>query len=158
MQRRLDRNSLHLRVYADESFANNSDSTTQLGYLALLCGANDNANLLQCSSHKSRRTVWKGLGGDFMALADGLGYSLGIREDLERIIGYKLKLTVFTDFKYLFHLITGNPNTSEKRLIIDIHAIRKAYTRMELDAVAWTRSESNLADAFTKPKYKAILN
>lgn len=57
LQQKLDPETLHIRVYADSSFANNEDLSTQLGYLVLLCDARKRCNVLHYSSHKSRRTV-----------------------------------------------------------------------------------------------------
>ena len=38
---KLDIATLHLRAYSDSSFANNYDQTTQLGYIVMLCDANE---------------------------------------------------------------------------------------------------------------------
>jgi hypothetical protein len=40
--------------------------------------------------------------------------------------------------------------TKEKRLMIDIMALRQSYERRELSEVRWIQGEDNLADAFTK--------
>ena len=44
-QRKLDYDTLYLRVYADSSFADNDDSTTQLGYILLICDAFNHCNV-----------------------------------------------------------------------------------------------------------------
>ena len=41
LQQPLDRKSLHIRVYADGSFADNVDMKTQLGYIILMCDDSD---------------------------------------------------------------------------------------------------------------------
>lgn len=60
-------------------------------FLALLCDAEDNADVLQYSPHKSRRVVRSVLGGEVMAFADYFEYGLAIPEDLERITVWKLE-------------------------------------------------------------------
>jgi hypothetical protein len=40
--------------------------------------------------------------------------------------------------------------TKEKRLMIDIMALRQSYERRELSEVRWINGSDNLADAFTK--------
>jgi len=41
--------------------------------------------------------------------------------------------------------------TKEKRLMIDIMAIRQSYERRELSEIRWIAGDSNPADAMTKP-------
>ncbi len=57
---------------------------------------------------------------------------------------------VFTDSKCLFDTITKLSTVSEKRLLIDIAAIREAYTNGDLTNVAHVSSKFNLANVFTK--------
>jgi hypothetical protein len=40
--------------------------------------------------------------------------------------------------------------TKEKRLIIDIMALRQSYERRELTEVRWIHGDDNITDAFTK--------
>ncbi len=53
----LDRYSPHLRVYSDASFASNDDSSSQLGYIILLCDESNHCQILNYSSKKSKRVV-----------------------------------------------------------------------------------------------------
>lgn len=149
---------MHLRIYADGSFANNTDSTSQLGFVVWLWDDEDKANLLQYSSHTTRRVVRSVLGRELMAFAEGMDYELAVREDIERITGWELKFKMFTDSKSVFDVITLNTTTSEKRLMVDIRAIREAYDRMDIDAVAWIRSELKTADYLPKVKENGVLN
>lgn len=66
-------------VYADSSFANNEDSTVQLRYLVSLCDAQNSADVLHFTGHKSRRVVRSVLGGKVVAFADYLDYGLTIK-------------------------------------------------------------------------------
>ena len=157
-QRQLDADSLYLRVYADSSFADNDDLSTQLGCIALLCDATGKCNVIHFSSHKSRRIVRSVLGGEVYAFADGMDIGLTLKHDLENILGRPIGLQMCTDSKTLFDVVTKNTTTTEKRLMIDIKAVRESYERMELSDVAWIRSENNPADALTKVKENAVLN
>lgn len=42
--------------------------------------------------------------------------------------------------------------------MVDVSAFREAYTRMDLSAVAWVRSENNPAESLTKPKENMVMN
>jgi hypothetical protein len=50
----------------------------------------------------------------------------------------------------IFDAITKLSQFREKRLLIDSHALRNAYTSGELMDIVHVRSEHNLADALTK--------
>ncbi|KAK6208665.1 hypothetical protein QIS74_12183 [Colletotrichum tabaci] len=60
---------------------------------------------------------------------------------LPRVEGYSYSL-----YECLVKLGT----TQEKRLMIDIMALRQSYERRELYEVRWIHGDDNLADAFTK--------
>lgn len=111
LQEKLDLNSLHIRVYTDGSFADNDDLTTQLGYIVLLCDDHDRCNVLNFSSHKSRRVVRSVLGGETYAFADGMDFGLSMKYDIEAMIDRKIPLRLFTDSKSLFDVITKNTVT-----------------------------------------------
>ena len=62
-----------------------------------------------------------------------------------------------TDSKSLFDIISKGSRTSEKRIMIDIHASRAAYMAHEISNIGFVRSENNLADGFTKDKKQKTL-
>ena len=53
----LDRETLHLRAYTDASFATNDDHSSQLGFVVLLCDAEDRCHILDFASRKCKRVV-----------------------------------------------------------------------------------------------------
>ena len=159
---KLDTKSLHLKVYSDSSFANNSDLSSQLGYIVLLCDKFYKCNILHFSSHKSRRIVRSVLGGEVYAFADAFDYAYTMRHDLQSLLGQDIPIQMFTDSKSLFDVITKCSHTTEKRLMIDISTVRKAYENFEISDVGFLGSENNPADAFTKigsfPSLQKLLN
>lgn len=50
----------------------------------------------------------------------------------------------------LFNVIVKSTTTTEKRLMIDIHAVREAYDWREVGNVGWIKSIDNLADGLTE--------
>ena len=72
----LDLDTLHLRVYSDASFASNDDSTSQLGYIILLCDANDRCHVLSFSSKKSKRNVRSIMAGEIYALSAAFDHAI----------------------------------------------------------------------------------
>lgn len=71
----LDQNTLQLIAYADSSFANNSDLTSQLRYIVFLCDAKNKCNVLHYSSYKSLQVTRSALGGEIYAFADAFNYA-----------------------------------------------------------------------------------
>lgn len=151
--RPLDRTTLHLRVYADASFASNDDNSSQLGFVILLCDAVDRCHVLAYSSKKSRRVVRSIMAGEVYAFANAFDEAFIIKYDLERLYKQPVPLTMLTDSKQLFDVITRASHTTEKRLMIDIAAAREAYNRKEISNVGLVKSANNLADGLTKPGF-----
>ena len=155
---KLDHDSLHLRVYADASFANNPDLTSQLGYIVLLSDKTGKCNVLHFASYKSRRVCRSFLGAEVYAFADAFDYVYVMKHDLEQILDKRIPLQMFTDSKSLFDVIVKNSTTAERRLMIDIKDVRESYEQLKISNVGFVRSEDNPADALTKAKTCSALN
>jgi len=148
----LDTTSLRLRAYADASFATNDDHSSQLGFLILLADASGRAHVLSFSSRKSKRVVRSIMAGEVYALTAAFDEAYMLRYDLERLYDHHIPLTVLTDSKQLFDVITRGSHPTEKRLLIDVAAAREAYGQRELSNVGLVASENNPADGLTKVK------
>lgn len=146
----LDVDSLHLRAYSDASFATNSDCKSQLGYIVILSDKYNVANVLHFVSHKSKRVARSVLGAETYAFADAFDFSYCAKNDLEQILNKKVPLHIITDSKSLFDVITQCSNTSERRLMIDLEAVREAYESHSISNVGFVRGPNNPADGLTK--------
>lgn len=155
---KVDRKYLHLRVYADFSFANNSDLTSQLGYIVLLAEKFGKCNILHYASYRIRRTNRSVLVTEVYAFADAFEFPYRMRHDLENLLGQRIPLQMFTDSKSLFDVIKKNSTTAERRLMTDIKDVREAYEQQRISNVGFVCSENNLTDAFTKEKPCDALN
>ena len=90
------------------------------------------------------------LGAEMLAFADAFDLSFLLKRDLEDILGKKLPLKMLTDSKCLFDIITKQSETTEKRLEIDVKAVREGYNAFEISDIGFIRSANNPADALTK--------
>ena len=147
---KLDEASLPIVTFDDASFSNNADGSTQLGYLILLADKTGNANVLQFASYKAKRVVRSVLSGETIAFADAFDSSFTLRHDLQNIIGKEIRLTMLADSLSLFRVIVNSSVTTEKRLMIDIRAARESNEKSEFEFLGWIKSQTNLADGFTK--------
>jgi len=74
------------------------------------------------------------------------------------ILRTHVPLIMMTDSEILFSIIVRNRQTSEKRLMIDIRAIREAYAERVISNIALIASEHNIADAMTKIGHNTSLD
>jgi Reverse transcriptase (RNA-dependent DNA polymerase) len=146
----LDINTLRIVAYSDASFANNADLSSQLGFVIFLSDASRKCNVFNYRSYKSRRVTRSVLGGEILAFADAFDCAYTLRKDIEKMLGRKVPLSLLTDSKSLFDIITKSSSTLEKRLMIDVAAARESYANEELSDIGLIRGEHNPADAFTK--------
>lgn len=154
----LDTESTHVAVFADASFANNSDYSSQLGFVACLMDKHNRANIINYSSIKSKRVTRSVLAAELYAIVHGFDYGYVLRHTIGKIIGTDVKLKLYTDSKCLFDSLISLNTTSEKRLMIDLSGLRQCYERREITEVLWIPGEQNPADVMTKDVNCLALN
>lgn len=153
----LDSESLFLVCYSDASFSNNADMTSQLGYIVILMDKHQRRTIIQFASRKCRRVTRSCMAAESLALVDAFDNAFVIKHDVQRMIGSRVPLLMLTDSKCLFDVITGSRYTSEKRLMIDLEALREAYKRRDIDNIGLINSADNAADSLTKLKANSAL-
>ena len=145
--------SLKLAIFTDASFANNTDYTSQIGYVVVLADKHNRANILHWSSTKCKRVTRSVLASELYAMAHGFDIGAAIKTTIERILEIEyLPITLCTDSKSLYECLVKLGTTQEKRLMIDIMCLRQSYERREIAEVIWISGTSNPADAMTKSK------
>jgi hypothetical protein len=157
----LDLATAKLFVFVDGSFANNKDLSSQIGHEIIL--ANEAAgdeefeikgNLIHYSSTKSKRVIRSVLASEIYGMIGGVDMAIAINTTI-KIITDELRFTaiptvVYTDSYSLYECLVKLGTTKEKRLMIDIMAIRQSYERRELQEIRWINGQDNPADAMTK--------
>ena len=147
---KLDQDSLRITTHSDASFSNNDDNSSQIRFIILLSDATNNCAILRYSSYKSRRIARSSMAAETFAFADAFDAAYAIKFDLEKLLNKSIPLLMLTDSKALFDVITRSKYTTEKRLMIDIAAVRQAYNEKEINNIALIKSEFNPADGLTK--------
>jgi hypothetical protein len=157
----IDLSTAKLFVFVDASFANNKDFSSQLGYEIIIAnestGENDftiHGNLIHWSSTKSKRITRSVLASEIYGMVGGVDMAISIGTTLKMITD-RLKLSVIptivcTDSYSLYECLVKLGTTKEKRLMIDIMALRQSYERRELFEIRWINGQDNPADALTK--------
>jgi len=142
--------------FADASFANNHDLSTQLGHIVFLCDAKGNAAPIAFRSYKSRRVVRSAMAGEVIAFSDMFDVAVTLAEEIRAIYDRPIPLHLLTDSK-AFDIISKGSRTSEKRMMLDIAAAREGFRDRVISDIGFVRSSHNLADGLTKPMQQAAL-
>ena len=158
----LDLQRTKLFVFVDGSFANNKDFSSQIGYLIILANetfieSNEfvvNGNLIHYSSTKSKRVTRSVLASEIYGMVGGVDMAIAINTTLhminEQLDLPKVSIVVCTDSYSLYECLVKLGTTKEKRLMIDIMALRQSYERREITEIRWINGHDNPADAMTK--------
>ena len=158
----LDMPTAKLFVFVDGSFANNKDFSSQLGYEIMIANETTGqdeftikCNLIHQSSTKSKRVTRSVLASEIYGIVGGVNMAIAINSTIKIITKQldlpDIPLIVCTDFYSLYKCLVKLGTTQEKRLMIDIMALRQSYKRRELFDVRQINGQDNPADAMTKP-------
>lgn len=157
----LNLDSAKLFVFVDGSFANNVDLSSQIGYVIVLANEKTNkgsfkitGNIVHWSSTKCKRITRAILASELYGMVAGIDIGISISTTLQLITKQlniaSIPVVVCTDSFSLYECLVKLGTTKEKRLMIDIMAIRQSYERRELSEIRWIEGNSNPADSMTK--------
>ena len=150
-----------LMVFVDGSFANNKDLSSQLGFILMLVNESADTNtftirgnVIHYSSTKCKRVTRSVLASEIYGMVNGFDIGIAIATTLrmvtERLGLPPIPLVICTDSYSLYECLVKLGTTKEKRLMIDIMALRQSYERREITEIRWIDGDDNPADAFTK--------
>lgn len=109
----LNTNELQISVFIDASFVENSDHSSQLGFLITLMVNNNRANIIHYSPFKSKRITRSVIAAELYAMMAGFYASSVIGATMSKLFGKKIPLRIFTDSKLQYshggHLSPGCP-------------------------------------------------
>ncbi|KAI0993952.1 hypothetical protein K3495_g14232 [Podosphaera aphanis] len=83
-------------------------------------------------------------------MCHGFDIACVVKDTVDSFLGYKVPIILCIDSFSFFECLVKLGTTREKRLMIDITALRQAYERREITEIIWIKGESNPADALTK--------
>jgi len=140
-----------LLLFCDASHGNLSGGGSQGGFVIFLQGSNDNLSPpLIWRSHKLKRVVKSAMGAETMALLEGAEYVMLIKTIIKEITLIDLPIICISDNKSVVDAINSTSVLEDKRLYIDICALRQMIERKELNRIILTTSQNQLADCLTK--------
>lgn len=143
-------NPLHLSVYCDASYGNLPSGGSQGGQIVFLSDENGSLSPLSWTSRKVRRVCRSTISSETMSMLDAVDMSIWIMHILKDITGNQPKgAKLKTDSKSLYDAAHSTTAVEEKRLRVDIAAIREEIRKRSI-TVDWIPKSEQLADVLTK--------
>ena len=148
-------NKVEVLLYSDASFGNLADGGSQGGFVVFLRGENGMINPVTWQSRKLRRVARSTLASETLALADGVDCALSVAKLLKELLLNKystdeIPIKCYIDNNDLQQALYSKKLVSERRLRIELNAIKQLIQNGEIASVKWVRSEDQLANVLTK--------
>ena len=138
-------------LYTDSSLGNVEDSYSQGAFVLFLAELKKDGisvTLLDWNSKKLRRIARSSLTAETLAMNDSVDHGLYMRALIREFIGRDLKIEVLNDNNNLIQLIHSDKSTTEKRILLDLAALREHFrTGIRFHFVP---TRNCLADGLTK--------
>ena len=147
---KLDIKTIRLLLFTDASFANCNNLKSQIGFLLVLADGSNNANILHYGSSRCKRITRSVMAAEVHGLIHGFDAAYVTRHMMEEILGKEIPMDIFVDSRTLFNIVAKDASPSEKRLKIDIWALKESYNKKEFENLYWIEGEKNPADPLTK--------
>ena len=143
-----------MKIYSDASLGNCQTGNTQGGYFIFL-QSGKNINPLSWSSKKLKRIARSTLAAETLAMADAMDngiFSASLLSELTTgtVKPEILNISLVTDCRSLHDNLNSNKAVTEKRLRLEIAAIREALQRELIKESVWVSTENQIADVLTK--------
>ena len=145
----LDLSSAKLTVYADASYGNLRDGGSQGGYIIFLSDRYGRCSPMSWCSKRIRRVARSTLSAETQAAVEALDASYLLKKSLSEIVDADLEVTLYTDNKSLIDAINTTNLTTDKRLRVDLAALREMFENDEVK-FKWIETKKQLADILTK--------
>ena len=132
---KLDLRNMKLAVYYDASFANPKDGGSQGGFIIFLYDGLQNCCPIAWSSKRIKRVVCSTLATETLAGVESFDTAFLLSSNTGEILCNKkdkgIEMNLFTDNKCLFDAINTTYVVLDKRLRVDIAALREMHDKNE---------------------------
>ena len=149
----MDLKSIQIVVYADASYGNLPNGGSMGGHIVFLSDTNGACAPISWSSKRIPRVVRSTLAAETLSAVDAMDSAhLSLKVLLEFLPEKKkreIMVSLFTDNKSLFDLVSTSNLTRDKRLRVDVAALREICEKGEAQ-IRWIDSMNQIADVLTK--------
>lgn len=141
-------------VFTDASLGNINDGTGSVGaHIIWLVDSEGNCCPITWQANKIKRVVRSTIAAEALSLLEGLEASYYYRKMIENMLGLAHKtidISAYTDNKSVVEAVYSTKMVDDKRLRVDIAAIRELLQRNEISDIRWCPGSAQLADCMTK--------
>jgi transposase InsO family protein len=143
-----------LVLFTDAAHANLSDGVGSTGALLVLLMNNQNKCCpLVWHTHKIKRVVKSTIAAEALSLLEGLENTCYIRQMIQEILGItdtNIPIEAYIDNKSVTEALQSTKLVDDKRLRLDIAAIKELVETRQIQSVRWCPGKLQLADVMTK--------
>ena len=138
--------------FSDASWGNLPDGGSQGGHLIFIMGEGGEANLISWQSRRLKRIARSTLAAETLSVMGGCDSSILLATQISEIFENNLKVPILlvTDNESLANASRTTTSVEEKRLRIDMAALREMVNSGEIEEIKWVPTECQLADCLTK--------
>lgn len=112
-------------MFADASFANNKEMSSQIGFIVCMVDETYTTNILLYGSIKSKRIARSAHSEEILKIAQAFSQASTIRLSTIAMLGRKIHLKLYTDSHSLYERLGFTKSTTEKYLLIDLSRFRR---------------------------------
>jgi hypothetical protein len=147
-----DRHFWKMVVLSDASFANMQDGCSSCGgHVIVLVGQNQACCVLAWSSKKIKRVVRSTLAAEMLSLSEALEHTIYLRHEVMELVGKgSLPIIGIVDNKSVVDALYSTKSVGDKRLRIDVGAVKEMLRDGVVDKVVWVPGSDMVADVLTK--------
>ena len=147
---KLDLESTRVASYTDASFNSMIDGSSQGAFIIFLYDKNGSCAPISWASNRIKRVVRSSLAAETLAFMEGADSAHFVSKLLEEVLTKcVINVDSFTDSKSLFDVVGTSSLTTDKRLRVEISAIREMVDNNEL-TINWLKKELQVSDCLTK--------
>ena len=142
--------SLKVVAYSDASFGSLEGGASQLGYIVFIQDSNGDVAPISWCSKKAKRICRSALTAETLAAVEAIDAASVIKKMIEDILCKEIPPVVLCiDSKSLFDTCKTSNMIADRRLLIDVSAIREMVDNQQL-VMKWVKTTDQLADVLTK--------
>ena len=137
--------------YSDASWGNLRNGGSQGGYLVFLMNSEGRINLISWQSHRLKRIARSTVAAGTLSAMEACETAFLLKSQISEIFdGEGPPIHLVTDNESLANAVRSTTSVEEKRLRVDISALREMLDKGEIREVSWVPAREQLADCLTK--------
>ena len=148
-----DPNSWTILVFTDAAHANLCDGVSSMGaQIVFLVDRRGKCCPLEWHGGKIKRVVRSTIAAEALSLLEGLELALYLKSLILTLVNIECNLNIqaFIDNKSVVEAVYSTKQIDDKRLRLDICAVKQYIENGEVASVRWCPGKSQLADSMTK--------